>query len=131
MSFSSLNSGGPGIQIGGANDEEEFCPILPPPCGNERPSVQGPRDSAETNPETDDANVAKRPIQRSQSEQNAESLSQAKKSLFKVHSVVEYRSSSGNYSKKFSLPSNLINIKKIHLNYNYQVKKYYVKICQV
>lgn len=106
MSFSSLNStsGGPGIQIGGANDEEEFCPILP-------------RDSEGTNPETDDANVAnKRPIQRSQSEQNAESLSQAKKSLFKFHSVVEYRSSSGNYSKKFILPSNLINIKKIHLN---------------
>ena len=117
MSFSSLNSGGPGIQIGGANDEEEFCPILPPPCGNERPSLQGPRDSAETNPDTHDAREAsKHPIQRSQSEQNAESLSQAKKSLFKVHSVVEYRSSSGNYSKKFSLPSNLINIKKIHLN---------------
>ena len=120
MSFSSLNStsGGPGIQIGGGNDEEEFCPILPPPCGNERPSLQGPRDSAETNPDTDDAREAsKRPVQRSQSEQNAESLSQAKKSLFKVHSVVEYRSSSGNYSKKFSLPSNLINIKKIFLKY--------------
>lgn len=117
MSFSSLNSGGPGIQIGGANDEEEFRPILPPPCGNERPSVQGPRDSEETNPETDDAHEAnKRPIQRSQSEQNAESLSQAKKSLLKVYSVVEYGPSSGNYSKKFSLPSNLINVKKIHLN---------------
>ena len=117
MSFSSLNSGGPGIQSGGANDEEEFRPILPPPCGNERPSVQGPRDSEETNPETDDAHEAnKRPIQRSQSEQNAESLSQAKKSLLKVYSVVEYGPSSGNYSKKFSLPSNLINVKKIHLN---------------
>lgn len=127
MSFSSLNSGGPGIQIGGANDEEEFRPILPPPCGNERPSVQhvgmkdllykGPRDSEETNPETDDAHEAnKRPIQRSQSEQNAESLSQAKKSLLKVYSVVEYGPSSGNYSKKFNLPSNLINVKKIHLN---------------
>lgn len=96
MSFSSLNSGGPGIQIGGANNKEEFCPILPPLRGNERPSLQGPRDSAETNPDTDDAREAnKRPVQRSQSEQNAESLSQAKKSLFKVHSVVEYRSSSG------------------------------------
>lgn len=120
MSFSSLNStsGGPGIQIGGGNDEEEFCPILPPPCGNERPSLQGPRDSEGTNPETDDANVAnKHPIQRSQSEQNAESLSQAKKSLLRVYSVVEYGPSSGNYSKKFSLPSNLINIKKIFLKY--------------
>ena len=119
MSFSSLNStSGPGIQIGGANDEEEFCPILPPPCGNERPSLQGPRDSAETNPDTHDAREAsKHPIQRSQSEQNAESLSQAKKSLLKVYSVVEYGPSSGNYSKKFSLPSNLINIKKILLKY--------------
>ena len=118
MSFSSLNSGGPGIQIGAANNEQEFCPILPPPCGNERPSVQGPRDSAETNPETDDAREAnKRPVQRSQSEHNADSLSQAKKSVFKVHGVVEHRSLSGNYSKKFSLPSNLINIKKILLKY--------------
>lgn len=117
MSFPSLNSGGVGIQIGGANDEEEFCPILPPPCGNERPSVQGSRDSEETNPETDDDahETNKRPIQRSQSEHNAESLSKAKKSLLKVHSVVEYGPSSRNYSKKFSLTSNLIYIKKIHL----------------
>ena len=102
MSFSSLNSGGPGIQIGGANDEDEFCPTLPLPCGNERPSVQGPRDSAETNPETaDDAHEAnKRPVQRSQSEHNAESLSKAKKCLLNVHSVVEYGQSSRNYSKK-------------------------------
>ena len=111
MSFPSQNSGGIGIQIGAANDEEEFCSILPPPCGNERPSVQGPRDSEETNPETDDdAHEAnKRPIQRSQSDHNAESLSQAKKSLFKVHSV-ENDPSSGNYLKKFSFLSNLINI---------------------
>lgn len=98
MLFPSLNSGGPGIQIGsGANDEKEFCLILPPPCGNERCSVQVPRDSEETNPETDDAHGAnKRPIQRSQSEHNAESLTKAKKSLLKAHSV-EYGPSSGCY----------------------------------
>lgn len=110
MSFPSQNSGSVGIQIGGANDEEEFCSILPPLCGNERPSAQGPRDSEETNPETDDAHKAnKRPVQRSQSDHNAESLSQAKKSLLKVH-CIENDPSSGNYLKKFSLLSNLINI---------------------